>query len=563
MVILDRIGKLQGGWLRLDLIAGLTTAAVVLPKAMAYATVAGLPVEVGLYTAIVPMVIYAMLGTSRPLSVSTTTTIAILTGTKLAIVVPGGEPAALLTAAATLAVLVGIVLILASALRLGVVASYISDPVLTGFKAGIGLVIVFDQVPKLLGIHIDHGGFFQNLLALIANLPETSLLTLVVGVTMIAILVGLERFLPRVPAPLVAVAFGVVVSALLGLQARGVETLGPIPAGLPSLMLPDLDLIIQLWPGALGIALMSFTESIAAGRAFTGPGEPRPAPNRELLAIGCGNLVGGLLGAMPAGGGASQTAVNRRAGARTRLAGLVTAIAALATLLFLAPLMALMPQATLAAIVIVYSVGLIQPAEFRDILRVRTREFIWALVAFAGVILVGTLQGILVAVIVSLVALAYQTTYPRLYELGCKPGTTIFRPRTNEKTDHTWPGLLMVRPEGRVFFANAQHIADQLLPLIDARQPRVVLMDMRAVPDLEYSALKMLADGEAALRSRGIELWLVAMNPEVLRMVQRAPLGETLGRERMHFNLRLAIERYLSLPLLESDQSKARPEQSR
>ena len=547
--MLERLGGYRGEWLRLDLVAGLTTAAVVVPKAMAYATVAGLPVEIGLYTAFVPMVIYAILGTSRPLSVSTTTTLAILTGTQLALVVPSGDPAALLTASATLAVLVGIMLILASVLRLGVVASFISEPVLTGFKAGIGLVIVLDQVPKLLGIHFDKGGFLQNLVALVQHLPETSLVTLAVGVAMLVILVGMERFVPRAPAPLVAVGLGIAASGLFALQAHGVETVGHIPSGLPAFVAPNLDLIAQLWPGALGIALMSFTESIAAARAFAGPGEPRPAPNRELLATGLGNVAGGLFGAMPAGGGTSQTAVNRRAGARTRVAGLVTAIAALATLVLLAPLMGLMPQATLAAVVIVYSIGLIQPAEFRDILRIRSMEFVWALVAFAGVVVLGTLKGILVAVIVSLVALAYQAAHPRLYVLGRKPGTDVFRPQSEtHPDDESFPGLLIVRPEGRLFFANAQRVGEQLLPLIDAAEPKVVAMDFSAVPDIEYSALKMLIEGEARLRERGAVLWLVALTPEVLRMVQRSPLGKTLGRERMLFNLQMAVERYRSQP---------------
>jgi sulfate permease, SulP family len=545
--MLERLGGYRGEWLRLDLVAGLTTAAVVVPKAMAYATVAGLPVEIGLYTAFVPMVIYAILGTSRSLSVSTTTTLAILTGTQVALVVPSGDPAALLTASATLAVLVGIMLILASVLRLGVVASFISEPVLTGFKTGIGLVIVLDQVPKLLGIHFDKGGFFQNLVALVQHLPETSLVTLVVGVAMLVILVGMERFVPRAPAPLVAVGLGIAVSGLFALQAYGVETVGHIPSGLPAFVAPNLDLIAQLWPGALGIALMSFTESIAAARAFAGPGEPRPVPNRELLATGLGNVAGGLFGAMPAGGGTSQTAVNGRAGARTRVAGLVTATAALATLILLAPLMGLMPQATLAAVVIVYSIGLIQPAEFRDILRIRTMEFVWALVAFAGVVVLGTLKGILVAVIVSLVALAYQAAHPRLYVLGRKPATDVFRPQSDtHPDDETFPGLLIVRPEGRLFFANAQRVGEQLWPLIDAARPKVVVMDFSAVPDIEYSALKMLIEGEERLRQRGAVLWLVALNPGVLRMVQRSPLGKTLGRERMLFNPQTAVERYLS-----------------
>jgi len=546
--VLDWIRDYRGEWLRLDLVAGLTTAAVVVPKAMAYATVAGLPVEVGLYTAFVPMVIYAILGTARPLSVSTTTTLAILTGTQLALVVPNGHPADLLAAAAaTLAFLVGVMLILAAVLRLGVVASFISEPVLTGFKAGIGLVIVLDQVPKLLGIHFDKGGFLENLLALIRHLPETSLVTLAVGVAMLLILVGTERFAPRAPAPLVAIALGIAASGLFALHSYGVETVGHIPQGLPAFTAPRLALVEQLWPGALGIALMSFTESIAAARAFAGRGEPRPEPNRELLATGLGNVIGGLFSAMPAGGGTSQTAVNRRAGARTQAAGLVTAGAALATLLLLAPVIGLMPQATLAAVVIVYSIGLIEPAEFRAILRIRSMEFFWALVACAGVVLLGTLKGILVAIVVSLVALAYQGAHPRLYVLGRKPGTDVFRPRSDaHPEDETFPGLLIVRPEGRLFFANAQRIGEQLLPLIDADTPNVVVMDFGAVPDIEYSALKMLIEGEARLRERGSLLWLVALNPEVLRMVQRSTLGETLGRERLLFNLQSAVERYQS-----------------
>ncbi len=545
--ICDWLGGYDKTWLRPDLVAGLTTAAVVIPKAMAYATVAGLPVEVGLYTAFVPMVIYAILGTSRPLSVSTTTTLAILTGTQLALVVPDGDPAALLTASATLAVLVGFMLILAAVLRLGAVASFISEPVLTGFKAGIGLVIVLDQVPKLLGIHFDKGGFLQNLLALFQHLPETSLATLAVGAAMLAILVGLERFAPRAPAPLVAIALGIAASGLFALHTLGVETLGYIPQGLPALTPPNLDLVEQLWPGALGIALMSFTETIAAARAFAGRGEPRPEPNRELVATGLGNIAGGLLSGMPAGGGTSQTAVNRRAGSRSQVAGLVTAAAAVATLLLLAPLMGLMPQATLAAVVIVYSVGLIQPAEFRDILRVRKMEFLWALAAFGGVVLLGTLKGITVAVILSLVALAFQTARPPVYVLGRKPGTDVFRPRTDEHPeDESFPGLLILRAEGRIFFANAQHIAEQMLPLIDAEKPRVIALDFSAVPDIEYSALKMLIEGEERLRERGALLWLVGLNPEALSMVQRSPLGETLGRERMLFNLSTAVDRFLT-----------------
>ncbi len=533
-------------WLRPDVIAGVTTAAVVIPKAMAYATIAGLPVQVGLYTAFLPMVIYAVLGTSRVLSVSTTTTLAILAAAQLGAVVPAGDSASLLAASATLTLLVGAMLVLASVLRLGFVANFISEPVLIGFKAGVGLVIVLDQLPKILGIHFARGTFVQNLLSMARGLPHTSLTTLAVGIFMIVLLVGFERLSPKAPAPLIAVAAGIAGAYFLNLGSHGVELVGYIPRGLPTFTPPVLSLATRLWPGALGIALMSFTETIAAGRAFVRSDEPSTRPNRELLATGLANAGGALLGAMPGGGGTTQTAVNRLAGARTQLAEIVTAAMALVTMLFLAPLMGLMPEATLAAVVIVYSIGLIKPMEFRQILEVRRTEFRWALVAFAGVVLVGTLKGILVAIIVSLVALAYQVADPPVYVLGRKPGTNVFRPRSNEHPeDETFPGLLLLRLEGRVFFVNAERIAEKIRTFIEEAQPKVVVLHLRSVPDFEYTALKMLTEGEKRQRELGVRLWLVGMNPNVLEVIQKSPLGKVLGGDDLHFNLEIAVAKYL------------------
>ncbi len=532
-------------WLRPDLIAGLTTAAVVIPKAMAYATIAGLPVQVGLYTAFLPMVIYAVLGTSCVLSVSTTTTLAILAAAELGVVVPNGDPASLLTASATLTLLVGAMLVLASILRLGFVANFISEPVLIGFKAGIGVVIVLDQVPKILGVHFARGTFTQNLLATIHGIPQTSLVTLAVGTFMIVLLVSMERFTPKAPAPLLAVAAGIAGAYLFNLHAHGVELVGHIPQGLPSLTMPAFSLVEKLWPGALGIALMSFTETIAAGRAFVKGDEPSPQANRELLATGFANAGGALVGAMPGGGGTTQTAVNRLAGARTQLSEIVTAAMTLVTMLLLAPLIGLMPQATLAAVVIVYSIGLIKPAEFREILSVRRTEFIWALVAFTGVVLVGTLQGIVVAIVISMLALAYQAADPPVYILGRKPGTNVFRPRSEEHPeDEVFAGLLLLRLEGRIFFVNAEHIAEKVRSLVEEAQPKVVALHLRGVPDLEYTALKMLTEGERRARERGTQLWLVGMNPRVLEVVQKSQLGAALGHDAMLYNLEIAVAKY-------------------
>ena len=538
-------------WLRPDIVAGLTTGAVIIPKAMAYAMMAGLPVQVGLYTALVPMVIYALLGTSRVLSVSTTTTVAILTAAELGQVVPNGDPAALLRVSATLTLLVGAALLLARLLRLGVLSNFISEPVLVGFRAGIGLVTVVDQIPKILGVHFTRSTFVHNVLSTLHALPKTSVATLVVGLTIILFLSSMERLLPKLPAPLLAVAAAITGAYFLHLQHCGVELVGHIPQGLPSLVKPDLSLVTVLWPGALGIALMSFTETLAAGRAFARQDDPAPRADRELLATGLANVGGALMGAMPGGGGTTQTAVNVLAGARTQLAEVVTSAMTLVTILLFAPLIAMMPQAALAALVIVYSFGLIKPIEFREILSIRKTELSWAIVAFAGVVLVGTLKGIIVAIIVSLVTLAFQVADPPVYVLRRKPGTNVFRPQSPEHPeDESFPGLLLLRPEGPIFFANAAHIAHKIEPLVRETQPKVVAVDASGVLDLEYTALKMFAQVAKKQSQQGIQVWLIGMNPGVFAIVRRSPLGQILKHEGMHFNLEIAVAHYLDRELV-------------
>ena len=531
-----------------DLIAGVTSAAVVLPKAMGYATLAGLPVQVGLYTAFVPMIVYAVLGTSRVLSVSTTSTLAIVTVAALGEVVPATDEGALLQAASLLTLMVGGILILAALLRLGFVANFISEPVLVGFQAGIGIVIVVDQLPKILGIHIAKGSLLHNVQAIAAGASHTSIPTLLLGGLTIAGLGAFKRFRPRWPAPLVLIAAAIAGVAWLGWGQFGIEVVGAIPRGLPALSVPKLALASELWPAALAIAFISFTETAAAGRAFVRADGPRPHENTELLATGVANTLGALFGSMPAGGGTSQTAVNRMSGARTQIAGLTTAAVALLVMLFLSPLVALMPQAVLAGIVIFYSAKLIKPADFGAILQVRRREFFWAVIAVLGVALLGTLKGIVIAIIFSLAALAEQTANPPVYVLGRKPGTNVFRSRSREHPeDESFPGLLLLRIEGVVFFLNAQRVGGKIQPLIDEARPRVVALDLSAVPDLEYSALKMLIEADQRLRDSGVELWLVGLTPGVLSVVQRSSLGESLGRQRMLFDLEIAVRNFRSL----------------
>ncbi|WP_312407851.1 SulP family inorganic anion transporter [Rhizobium sp.] len=522
------------GSIRRDVIAGLTAAAVVLPKAMAYATVAGLPVIVGLYTAFVPMIIYAFLGSSRVLSVSSTTTIAILTAAELQLVVPDGDPSKLIVATATFTALTGALLLIASGLRLGFVANFISVPVLTGFKAGIGLVIILDQLPKLFGLHITKAGFFRDILAFVEQLPQASVITAIVGLTALFLLLLVEWIRPHSPAPLAVVGGAIAASWMLGLSDRGVAIIGEIPRALPTVTVPDLDLVMMLLPGAIGVALMSFTETAAAGRAFAISSDPPIRPNRELFAIGASNLGGAFFGAMPAGGGTSQTAVVRAVGGQTQRASLVTAAVSVATMLVLAPLLGLLPQAALSAIVIVYSLGLIRPNEFRSILQVRRMEFRWALAALVGVLFFGTLQGIVVAIIVSLLGLSSQSANPRIHVIGRARGDRALRPVSDkDDEENIVDGLLILRPEGRLFFANVQQVADRIRDLVLQRKPKVLLLDLSRVFDIEYSAMQMVIASDRNLADQGVTLWLASLNPDVLDYVRASGFAEHLGESRM------------------------------
>jgi sulfate permease, SulP family len=340
---------------------------------------------------------------------------------------------------------------------------------------------------------------------------------------------------------------GILASAFLNLESQGVALVGDIPSKLPSLTIPDLALISQLWPGALGIALMAFIESIAAGRSFAQKGEPEIDANQELVALGVANVAGGFLQAYPGGGGTSISAVNRRVGAKTQISGLIIAAMVILTLLVLARFVSLMPQATLGALVMVAAAGLISLKDFRAILRVRFTEFAWALVAFIGVVLLGTLEGILIAVLISVLTILFQASIPPVYALRRKPDTTdVFRPVSPEHPDdETIPGLLMVRTEGRLNFASAPNTTDKLRSLIQEADPRILVIEFSGVPNLEYTALMRLAALDEELSGEEITLWLAALNPEVLKVIWRAPLGERMGDERLFFNLHLAVKAYL------------------
>jgi high affinity sulfate transporter 1 len=535
--VLNWLSAYRRAWLRADVMGGLTAAAVVIPKAMAYAVIAGLSVEAGLYTALAAMLVYPLLGSSRPLSVTTTSAIAMLTAAAVAAIsasAPGADAAAI---AATLALLVGGFLILARVLRLGFLANFISLPVLVGFEAGVGVVILIGQLKSVLGVHVVSKTTVGTLLELPGLLPQIHGMTLLVAIAGIAVLLALPRFFPRLSAPLVWVALSIVASAVFGLDALGVKLVGTVPSGLPALVLPDVSLAAQLWPAALGIALMSFTESVAAARTFCQRNDPPINANQELLAVGAANVASAMVGGLPAGGGASQTAVADAAGARSQMAQWINAAVVLLSLLLLSRVIGLLPQAALGALILVASVSMIKPEAFRAIARIRRDELLWALATLAGVIFIGTLEGILIAVAISILTLFYQANHPPVYAVAWNREKDIFRRAGEHESDETFPGLLILRTEGRLTFANAARAKEKMQALVAQTQPQVIVLECSAIPDIEYTALAMLIEAEENLRARGVTLWLAAVNPDLLKTLSRSPLGKALGHERMFFDL--------------------------
>ena len=537
----------RAAWLPRDLMAGLTMAAVVFPQAMAYAALAGLPVQVGFYVSIVPMLVYALLGTSRALSVSTTSTLAILTAVGLADLHAGADPGRALATASALAALVGLALIAASLLRLDFLADFLSEPVLAGFKAGTGLVIASTQLSKVLGVPIEGHDFFRAVGSALAQLGAVNLPTLALAGSTIVILLGVHRYLRRVPGPLLVVVLGILAVRLLGLDARGVAVIESLPPGLPAPSLPDLEHVRQLLPVALGIALMSFVESTAAARAFAAKGDPEVSPRRELFALGAANFIGALFHAFPAGGGLSQTAVNEAAGARTQLAEIITAVVIALIFLVFSFLVSGLAQATLGAIVMVSALSLIDVGALRRIRRIQRTDFALALVTVAGVLGLGVLQGVLVAVIVSMLVVLYALNHPRVAILGRKLGTTVFRNHAVHPQDELFPGLTIVRPEAPLYFANARYVRDRVRAVVGEQEqpPAVVLLDLSAVPDFDTTAFDVVHELDEELRERGVALWLAALNTLPRDMLHRSGLEAAFEGRRFR-QVEEAVEAFTS-----------------
>ena len=507
-------GSLRGS-LRGDCLAGLTVWAVLVPEALAYASIAGVSPVVGLYAAPGALILYAVFGSSRQLIVGPMAATAALSAAAVGTLAAGN--AGMVTALTiTLAITVGIIALAAGLLRLGFVANFISEPVLKGFIIGLALTIIIGQVPKLLGIDKGSGNFFRQLWTVLSHLGHTQWRTLIVGLVSLAIVLGLRRWLPAVPAPLVAVAFGILAVYSLNLH---VKIVGHIDSGLPSFGFPSVPSgdYLKLAGPAVGIMLVGFAEGLGAAKTYAAKNGYEISPDSELIGLGAANVAAGLSSGMVVNGSLSKTAVNGTAGARTQVSGLVVAALTILTLLFLTGLFQDLPEATLGAVVIAALIELVDLAALRALYRVHTSrlgriygpaarpDFIAATAAMLGVLIFGTLPGLFIGISMSLLLLVYRASRPHVAVLGRAPGNDQWTDTEHYPEDTTIPGISVLRVESGLFFANADYVRAAVMRAA-ARKPFAIVLDCETVPFVDVTAARMLDELTASLRARGIRL---------------------------------------------------------
>jgi sulfate permease, SulP family len=522
------LSEYQRAWLVPDVVAGLVVWSVVVPQAVAYAQIAGLPPSAGLAAAPGALLAYGLLGTSRSLVVSATTATAAVSATAAGRLADG-DGATFAALSAGLAVVTAAVLVGAGLLRLGGVTDLISKPVLTGFLFGLGLTIAVGQLPKLFGVPGGSGHFFQKLWDLLTQLGDTHWRTLVVGGAGVALLVVLPRLSRQIPATLVVLVLSIAVSKGFDLSGHGVDVVGNLPSAVPDPAVPDVSWreIVELLPAAFGIMLLVCAEGIGVARSVASTHGYAIDPNRELVAVGGSNLLAGLSSGFVQSGGASQTAAADRAGGKTQLASLVAAAFVLLTGAFLAFLFEDLPQATLGAIVIVAVAGFFRVAELERFARIRRSALLLALVALVGVLLFGILAGLVIAAGLSLVVVIQRLSRPSVGALSRDPETGAWGRSDRHPDWLSVPGVLAARTDGPLFYANAANVKERLLGIVREAEPRpeAVILDLGATHDLDVESLDTLGELADALAAEGVELRFAAVHAPVLELLRRGGLS--------------------------------------
>jgi sulfate permease, SulP family len=524
-------------WLLPDVLAGLAVWAVMVPEGMAYAGIVGVPPIIGLYTLVPPLIAYALLGTSRLLVVGPDTATGLISALTVgAIAVQGSADFNTLTS--TLAILIGVFFLLFGALRMGWVAAFIPTPVMRGFIEGLVCVTIIGQVPHLLGIDGTSGSFFTKLWFVLQHLPDASLAPVLTGLLSLTAMLLLRRRAPRLPAALLVAVVATILVGLFDGEAAGVRVVGDLPSGLPRLALPDLDpaKLRDLVPGALAIVLVGYAEALGGAKAAAMQGGGDIDPNQELVAHGPANILSGLLGGFLVVGSLSKTSVVMAAGARTQLANLVAAVFCFLTLVLLTPLFRGMPHPALAAIVIAAMLHLSKPGYLRDLLARDRREFAIAAIVVAGELMLGVLHGIALGVALSLLLLIYRTSHPQGAVLGQLPGTEAYRDVQRHPEALTFPGLLIWRAGGELFFASIGHLDEGLKAALAANRPpaKHVLLDADSVNFIDTSACDAVLNFIKELHSQGITFAFARVRDEVRERMRLGGIEAAVGPDNFH-----------------------------
>jgi high affinity sulfate transporter 1 len=540
-------------WLRPDLLAAVAVWAVLVPEGMAYASLAGMPPETGLFAALAPLLAYAVLGTCRQLTVGPSSAIAAYSAAAVAPLALG-DGGRFIALSALLALLVGGVCLAAGLARAGFIADFFARPVLTGFVSGLALVIAVSQIAKLLGLEGGGTTFFGKLEGVVTRLDEVSLPTLAIGVAALAVIFALRAYAPKAPAMLVAVVLGIAAVAAFDLQEHGVAIIGAIPGGLPSLSIPAIRLgdVTALLPDAFALAIIAFAESVAGARQLAARHHYEVDADQELIALGVANLGAGLFQGFAVDASLSRSAVADSSGMKSQLSSVLLFGFLVVTMLFLMPLFHDLPEAVLGAIVIAAVAHLVDVRALRRLRRADSTDFALAILCFAGVLVFGLLIGLAIAVTLSLLALVFRAYRPSYAVLGRAPGAVDDeRLRYRGIEDHpdaqTFPGLVILRIDGELFFANARWFHDTVRALVRDQTPSVreLLVHVGATPHVDTTAAIMLKELIGELHDAGITLAFARATTGLIHDLERNGIAKLMGNDRFFDTVAAGVDDFL------------------
>ena len=538
--ILQWLPRYSKSWLSGDIIAGLSVWALMVPQALGYAAISGVPVQYGLYAAAIALIVYAFFASSPHVVTGPSSAIAAVTGAAVLSVAHAGSSEAIALVAA-ITILAGLILILLSVLKMGWISNFLAESVLTGFIFGIGIEVAVGQLKHITGTKIVGENCWSKLVNLAASLPQAHTVTLIVGILALVVLFALKIFAPRVPSALVALVLGIGVSTILDLQGMGVAVVGNVPQGFPIPALPVIGLVTKnlnlVVSAAICVVLVGFSESLAAARQYASKYHYDIDVNQELLAQGMANVTAGIFQSINVDGSLSKSSLNVASGARSQMASLAQAAFVILTFLLLAPLFANLPNAVLGAIVIQAVVfGLMDVKAMKRIYRLNRIEFFVGAIALLSVLSFGTLQGVINGLLMSLAVLVARVSKPEIPVLGRLPGTHVFHRLESHPDSETYPGLVIIRFDGPLFFATANALRDKVRSVTRGALPAVktILIDMEGVDNIDLQGADMLGEITENMKNAGVDIHIARVKMAVMSRLEKVGVDQAIGHDRIH-----------------------------